>query len=306
MRLQYLRSLPATWRAHGLSFSQLVESDADVRFAFRAAPLRLDVPTREHRDRDARPGDWLLRLAPDQRLRATGGRLITVDVAPDVDERELVRWVIGATTTAILYQRRLVPLHASAVVIDGSLVAFLAPSNVGKSSLAAACVAEGAVAFADDTLAVHRGDGVVPASPPGWTQLRVPAATWTSLDPTAFRVLREESDGTRIVHSAPPVADDALPLAALFLLQIGDRLEVERLTPFDLLTRLRGLLSRPSLSRPLGVETGVFSSLGQIAAQVPAWRIMRPAGEASLPAVSAIVRRSLHMHAHDAPTPGLQ
>src|SRR6185436_12200791 len=102
----------------------------------------------------------------------------------------LVRWVEGPATAAILYQRGILPLHASAVLIDGELVAFLAPSGTGKSSLAAAFVTDGAVLFADDLLAVRLGtpDGA-PWAFPGSTRLRIPPATWAAIGSGAFRVL---------------------------------------------------------------------------------------------------------------------
>jgi hypothetical protein len=57
-------------------------------------------------------------------------------------------------------------LHASAVEIDGHVVGVLGPSGMGKSSLAAQLVLQGATFFTDDVLALESGaDGHLRAHP---------------------------------------------------------------------------------------------------------------------------------------------
>lgn len=56
-------------------------------------------------------------------------------------------------------------LHASAVLVDGRLIAFSAPSGTGKTSTAAHLVAGGATLLTDDVLAIERSEGRILAYP---------------------------------------------------------------------------------------------------------------------------------------------
>lgn len=293
MRLDALPAAPTSWTAHGLRFTQEKQTAADVQLAFGAIPERLEQPSTWGVRRDAGPGDWLMRLEPGQRLRASEGTRITVDAPADADQTMLTRWVEGPATAAILYQRGILPLHASAVVIDASLVAFLAPSGTGKSSLAAACVAEGAMPFTDDLLAIQLDADGIPHGFPGSGHLRIPPATWAELHPPAFQVTRTDSDGKRVVRPGRRHDTGPRPLAAAFLLETGGSLEATPVSGFALLTGLRQLIARPSLARAVGTESTIFTVLGRLAGQVPAWRLVRPQTGWTLDAMQRMVRDCL-------------
>ena len=82
-------------------------------------------------------------------------------------------------------------LHASAVSIDGSGVAFLAPKHFGKSTLCSALVLAGARALSDDTVPVR--PGIQPELAPGLPRLRL----WTDTAARLFGVSRDESRALR-------------------------------------------------------------------------------------------------------------
>src|SRR5262245_28440463 len=79
-----------------------------------------------------------------------GGREIIVHPLPGVEERVTRLFLLGAALGVLLYQRELVVLHASAVALNGSAVAFLGESGAGKSTMAAAMHAYGYEIIADD------------------------------------------------------------------------------------------------------------------------------------------------------------
>ncbi len=291
MRLEALRAIPEAWTVHGLRFAQRPELEADVQLTFAATPESLPRPVLCNARRDVAPGDWLVRLAPDQRLRASGGCRLTVDAPADADQGNLIRWVEGAATAALLYQRGRLPLHASAVVWRGALLAFLAPSGTGKSSLAAAFVNQGAEAFTDDLLALLPDASGTPRALRGSSQLRLPTATWEAIRFTTFQLLRTDPDGKRVVATGSQDRPESLPLSALFLLETGAAFDVAPVGGFDLFHRLRHLLTRPALARTLGTEATILAGLGRLAAQVPAWRIRRPAAGWTLETVSSAVRQ---------------
>jgi hypothetical protein len=66
-----------------------------------------------------------------------------------------------------------VALHASAVSVDGSAIAFLGPKHAGKSTIAMALVRRGARLLTDDTLVVRFGADGLPWASPGVQRIRL-------------------------------------------------------------------------------------------------------------------------------------
>ena len=87
-----------------------------------------------------------------------------VEVVPEpgYSLRALTLMLIGQVAGLMMARRGISSLHASAVVIDGKGVAFIAPPCHGKSTLAAGFVRQGASLLTDDVLPlVQEDDGKV-------------------------------------------------------------------------------------------------------------------------------------------------
>jgi hypothetical protein len=78
----------------------------------------------------------------------------------------------GSATACVLALNGLVPLHASAVAVDGDGILICGGPGAGKSTLAAACVARGADLISDDLSAV-RFDGKTCWLVPGRRSIRL-------------------------------------------------------------------------------------------------------------------------------------
>jgi hypothetical protein len=219
-----------------------------------------------------------LQLNAETRLLARDGHTIQVDAPVTGNTEAIAAWIVGPATTAILYQRNLVPLHASAVEINGGAVAFLAPSGTGKSSLAAALLAQGTGArlVTDDVLAVETtADGTLQVWP-GSQGIRLDQWARTAVAERRFTLVREMADGKSLLAPDAGIADTPMPLRALFTLSLGESLSVRRLEGLELLSSLRQLLQRPALSRLLGSEAVIFHTLTRVMDQVPAFQVTRP------------------------------
>ena len=113
-------------------------------------------------------------------------------------------------------------LHASAVMIDGRVVAFLGRSGVGKSTLCAELAHSGCEFVTDDSLALRQD------AAGGWRCFHGPPQL--RLWPTALSErLRIEADGLKRVHDSlekrqlpipqtPPAASVGLELASIYVL----------------------------------------------------------------------------------------
>lgn len=170
-------------------------------------------------------------------LRVSDGREIAVSPRAPAADAALARAVLGPGIRSLLLQRGALVLHASAVVVDGSLVAFAGPSGAGKSTAAAACYAAGHAVHADDVVAVASpGDGH-PIVPPGRPGLRVSRATADAS--TAKPVDCSSPGGKGVIDVADRFPGDPMALDAVYLLDDDDRFGVDTVpTPdaaFDLL-----------------------------------------------------------------------
>ena len=142
---------------------------------------------------DAQVGAFLVR----------GGKEIIVDAISGVEESLIRLPLLGMVLAAVLQQRGLLVLHASAVAFNGDAVAFLGGSGWGKSTLAATLYARGHPLVADDLVAVDVGGRENPIVLPGFPQLKLlPEAAAASLGDDAELLPRLASGFDKRSHRA--------------------------------------------------------------------------------------------------------
>lgn len=153
------------------------------------------------------------------------GSEIWVDPGP-TSEAEVSEALLSPMLALTLRHRGVVCLHASAVAFGRHAVLFLGAEAAGKSSLAAACVLEGAKLITDDVAAlawspatgrvgVHVGPPYIRARPGAidrvashWPETAEPASTGDWIDLHAR-------------NHAASAAEEAWPISAVFLLESG-------------------------------------------------------------------------------------
>jgi hypothetical protein len=161
-----------------------------------------------------------------------GGEIL-VDPDPGADAALLRLALLGPVLAALLQQRGDLVLHASAVEIDGVAVGFLGGRGAGKSTLAAAFLAQSHPLLADDILAVSFVEGL-PRVLPGFRQLKLWPDAVAALggDPALLpRVRLGHEKRAQLVGGGS--LTDALPLARLYVLSGGDTIEIESLSVRD-------------------------------------------------------------------------
>jgi len=208
-------------------------------------------------------------------------------------------YLLGQVLAFWQESRGITVLHASSVVVAGQAIAFLGYGLSGKSSLAASFLQAGHPLLSDDNLHLHLAEGKVTAQP-GYPQMRL----W---DEPAHHFLGS-CQGLAPVHDTYPkrrvvVGEGGLgtfcsqecPLAALYLLQRSDRLDVEitRLTPARALFALACQSFTAGYIKALANEGQRLRRLAQLVRSVPVFRLEYPSGLAHLPAVREAVTAQL-------------
>ena len=109
-------------------------------------------------------------------------------------------------------------LHASAVVLDGRALGFVAASGTGKTSLAVNLAAAGAELLTDDVLALDVSTAR-PTAYAGARLVNVAPHEYAALDPAARLRVGSVVGRTAKVHLRPREARPSAPLAALYFLR---------------------------------------------------------------------------------------
>lgn len=181
----------------------------DERHPDRSLLMAIDEdPERGYRIDTPGHGQWL--VSPD------GARVLAAFEYEPVWRWQLVLFAQVLPLVATLRGAEL--LHASAVAVDGSAYAFVAPSGTGKSSVSMHLVAQGAEFFADDALAVEIGSARVTAHP-GGRLVNAHAHELAKLDEHARARLGPVIGTSTKLHLEPPSVRGPLPLAALYFLE---------------------------------------------------------------------------------------
>jgi hypothetical protein len=226
------------------------------------------------------------------RFRDCGEFVISDDLA-EVEVRrapsgraDLLPILLAGTVSAFLLTLRgHTVLHASAVAIDGSALAFVGQSGRGKTTLAALLCVGGAQLVTDDVLTVEAGPPVQCLGGASELRLRSAASPIADIRPHAKTRSTADQRLALALESAPLVRH---PLAAIVVpapSRTATDVEVRRLAPsmavFRLLSfpRVHGWSRHDVLSRD-------FSTFSAIVNSVPVYDVTVPWGPPFRPEVA--------------------
>ena len=246
-------------------------------------------PVLEWRPRPGNPFQARLHGVPDRYgvwIDGVGGFGVEPD-APRISvppSRETVRreerlWGVPA---ALCFSRRGdVPLHASAVEVDGRALVFCGPGRFGKTTLATAFLRRGYRVLSEDLACVrHTERG--PAILPGPAMLRVRPDVAELLGPLegTREVLRHDERVHLAMEDRLRESGDPVPLAGILILKRGlPDITLYRVEPERFLPELFSV----SFNLPSDVErVRSFSGVVDLAGSAPLWLLDRPLEFATL------------------------
>lgn len=251
------------------------EPDVVVRFG----------PARALASRPPRPGCFEASLG-HVFLGTNGGGVVLArhgrEIVVDGDDRDaLVSLVLGQGLAAILHQRGVLTLHASAVTVGGGAVAFVGDQGAGKSTTAAALVGRGGQLVTDDVLAV-RGLGDAPTVAGGYPFLKVTAPTAQALGDGPGALQPAYSAVDKWVKGAPAVAS-ACPLRAVYVLERGLDFHAVRLPALGAFREVARHAFAGALARSTGTGDRCLRSYAALVQRVPVFRLTVPDALDALP-----------------------
>ncbi|WP_099330934.1 ATP-binding cassette domain-containing protein [Priestia aryabhattai] len=207
------------------------------------------------------------------------GNKILFSPMEGAQEDELRLYILGTCMGTVLLHRKILPLHGSAIAIDGKVYAIVGESGAGKSTLASAFLKRGYQLLSDDVIPVAVTDENVPVVIPAYPQQKLWIESLNGFE-------MESSDYQPIIDRetkfAIPVqsqfADEPLPLAGVFELVKTDQDEIE-LHSIQKLERFYTLFThtyRNFFVQKSGLMDWHFSTLAKIVNKIELYQLRRP------------------------------
>jgi hypothetical protein len=227
-------------------------------------------------------GDVLVLTIHDvARYRIDGGREIVMDPEAGVPERNLRLFLLGSAFGALLHQRGLLPLHANAVEIEGRAIAFMGESGAGKSTLAAWFHDRAHRIVADDVCVVRFDAAGNALAQPGLPRLRLWDEALEATGRSAAEFARsyagdETFNKFDVPIAAQTAADRELPLAAAYILERGERTEIQSLQGLEAVEAVFAHTYRGAFVAPADAAQSHWSAALQLVRSMPVFRFTRP------------------------------
>lgn len=208
------------------------------------------------------------------------GNCIKIYPFKDANEDQIRLYVLGTCMGALLLQRKIFPLHGSAIAINGKAYAFIGDSGAGKSTLASAFLNRGYELLSDDVIAVTFSNiENTPIVIPSYPQQKLWQKSLSNLgiNKTQYRPIYGRETKFCIPVSTQ-YHEKPLPLAGVFELLKSDTPKVE-INEIEKLTRIQTLLKhtyRSYLVPRLEIQDWHFNSSINIINHVSMFQLHRP------------------------------
>lgn len=211
-------------------------------------------------------------------LIENGNKIFVSPMIGSVEE-QIRLFILGTCMGALLLQRKILPLHGSAIAIDGKAYAIVGDSGAGKSTLASAFLKKGYQLLSDDVIPIVLSSEGIPIIRPAYPQQKL----WQeSLEAFGMGSNQYQPIFDREMKFAVPVtsqfASNPLPLVGIFELTKTDNHRIY-IKPIATLERLHTLFYhtyRNFFITRLGLIDWHFKITAEIANKVNLYQIQRP------------------------------
>ncbi len=211
-------------------------------------------------------------------------------------------WLLGTVLSFWLEWQQRPALHASASVVDGHAVGFMATNKGGKSSLAATLMQQGHPLLTDDILALTPGTPTL--AHPGFPQMRMwpEQAAHFVPDVDALETVHPYIEKKRVPLVDKGIdgvfCDEARPLAVLYIPDRRDEVDEITIEPISQSEALLSIVRESFVARLIeaaGWQGQRLGLLSKVVKAVPVRHLIYPNGMEHLPNVAAAVEDNVRM-----------
>jgi hypothetical protein len=207
------------------------------------------------------------------------GRKIIVSPLSEYNEDVVRLYILGSCMGAILFQRRILPLHGSAVTIEGKAYAVIGNSGAGKSTLASAFIDRGYPLLTDDVIAVTLTKEDKPLVTPSYPHQKLWGESLDKfgLDKNSYRPIYQR-ESKFVVPVTNHFSTEPIPLAGIFELERSEseNIEMESISKLQSLRTIYKHTFRNPLISDLGITDWHFNYSTKISNYTNMYQIRRP------------------------------
>lgn len=224
------------------------------------------------------------------------GCRIMVVPAVGVDQEALRLFVLGPGLGVLLHQRGLLVFHASGVAIRDQVVGFIGAKGWGKSTTAAVLHQRGHALASDELLVVRFDEQSQPRVIPGASQIKlwVDALVSTGGNPDSTIRVRPGVDKFNV--NAASIAEKELPFHGLYLLDVGEELAIQSVSPneafFGIVPHLYVYRFGTAFLQATGINRA-FQQLSRLLKTVVVKRLLRQRDLNQLPDIAQRVEQDV-------------
>lgn len=225
----------------------------------------------------AAPNRFLLRLDHVRFLVRNGSEILVERLAEN--EAQLRVFLLGSCFGALLHQRGLLVLHASAVQTPKGAVAFAGVSGAGKSTTLGAFLQRGYPLLSDDLTAIHRDENGRLVVEPAIPRARLWSDSALRLGHSSDALQREQPELEKYVLPAQNFSSSPAPLHRVYLLKsenLAKVISLEILPPFKAFNVLIHHTYRKRFLKGLAMQIVHFGLVSAAAGQVAVVKVTRP------------------------------
>ncbi|MFD0961417.1 aldolase [Paenibacillus chungangensis] len=241
--------------------------------------------------------DTVLIRVPDTAIFGMkAGECILVSPFHGADMDKIRLYLLGTCMGITLLQKRILPLHGSAVAINGRAYAIVGHSGAGKTTLSSVLIQQGNPLLSDDLIAVTTNAEGMPQAMPAYPQQKL----WQE----TIDMLGRSAEGLKPLFErerkfAVPLSDgfcsQPLPLAGV--IELVKTEHDAAISPVEGLERFHTLLQhtfRGFLLKRMGLMDWHFRLLSSFTGHIDVYRLHRPLEGASPQQLSTLLLETIH------------
>lgn len=224
------------------------------------------------------------------------GCRITVVPALGADEEDLRLFILGAGLGVLLHQRGLLVLHASGVAINDGVIGFIGAKGWGKSTTAATLHQRGHALISDELLVVRFDDQGQPWVIPGSPQIKLWADALVGTGGDLDSAVRVRSGVDKFSVNAAGIAPNELPFRGLYLLDAGEELSIQPMSPSEAFMGIVPHLYVYRFGTSFLQATGIdrpFQQLNQLLKKITVKRLLRRRDLSQLPQIAQQIEQDI-------------
>lgn len=269
----------------------------DVMIRVGNVPTELDAPIfkRMKIDTQATANEVLLKIPNVAAYYVVNGKQITIEPCVQSDLNGIRLYLLGSCMGAIFHQRKMLPLHASAICVDDKAVLFTGKSKAGKSTTAHAFVQKGYQLHADDICVIGQKNGQTLVYP-GYPHMKMwgDALDYHGLDTASFKSLqyRVNKYAVPMIHQ---FNQEPIPLKCIYILQKNDISNIQQytITGMKKFIAIRNNTYRYGFIKAMKLGHIHFVQLSSALKNVPVTRIVRPTSKHTLNELTDMIEEAL-------------